>query len=76
MYKECTWKKVTVDILSLSLDTPPPTPQLLLTALSRMKLVDLTYTLSPRDSSLWPGNSPLSLTRVSPADSICANVRL
>ena len=62
--------------LSLSLDTPPPTPQLLLTAQSRMKLVDLTYTLSPRDSSLWPGNSPLSLTRVSPADSICANVRL
>ena len=69
--------KVTVDILSLSLDTPlPPTPQLLLTVLRRMKLVDLTYTLSPRDSSLWPGNSPLSLTRVSPPDSICANVRL
>ena len=54
----------------------PPTPQLLLTVLSRMRLVDLTYTLSPRDSSLWPGNSPLSLTRVSPPDSICANVRL
>ena len=49
---------------------------MLLTVLSGMRLVDLTYTLSPRDSSLWPGNSPLSLTRVSPPDSICANVRL
>ena len=38
------------------------------TSLSNMTLIDLSYKLGDKDRSIWPGNSPFVMKRVSEDD--------